>query len=33
MVYPNGGEAWCGPVSLSMAMAYRADRTGRGDID
>lgn len=33
MVYPDGGEAWCSPVSLSMVMAYWADRTGRRDLD
>ena len=33
MVYPNGGEAWCSPVSLSMVMAYWAHRTGREDLN
>jgi hypothetical protein len=33
MVYPNGGETWCSPVSLWMVMAYWADRTGREDIN
>lgn len=33
MVYPDGGEAWCSPVSLSMVMAYWANRTGREDLD
>jgi hypothetical protein len=33
MVYPDGGEAWCSPVSLSMVMAYWADRTGKKDLD
>jgi hypothetical protein len=33
MVYPDGGEAWCSPVSLSMVMAYWADRTGKKDFD
>ena len=27
MVYPDGGEAWCSPVSLSMVMAYWAGKT------
>lgn len=33
MVYPNGGEAWCSPTSLSMAMAYWANATGNGSLD
>jgi hypothetical protein len=33
MVYPNGSETWCSPVSLWIVMAYWADRTGRGDIN
>ncbi len=33
MVYPNGGEVWCSPASLSMVMAYWADETGRGDLN
>ena len=33
MVYPNGGETWCSPVSLWMVMAYWADRTDREDIN
>jgi hypothetical protein len=33
MVYPDGGEAWCSPVSLSMVVAYWADRTGKKDLD
>jgi hypothetical protein len=33
MVYPDGGEAWCSPVSLSMVMAYWSDRTGKKDLD
>jgi len=33
MVYSDGGEAWCSPVSLSMVMAYWADRTGKKDLD
>lgn len=28
MIYPNGGEVWCSPTSLSMVMAYWANRTG-----
>ena len=33
MVYPDGGEAWCSPASLSMVMAYWAGRTGKEDFD
>ncbi|MBA4115610.1 MAG: peptidase C39 family protein, partial [Rubrobacter sp.] len=33
MVYPDGGEAWCSPVSLSMVMAYWANKTGEGRLD
>ena len=33
MVYPDGGEAWCSPASLSMVMGYWADRTGKEDLD
>ncbi|CAA9441237.1 MAG: hypothetical protein AVDCRST_MAG28-279 [uncultured Rubrobacteraceae bacterium] len=33
MVYPDGGEAWCSPVSLSMVMAYWAGKTGEGKLD
>ncbi len=33
MVYPNGGEAWCSPASLSMVMAYWAVETGRGNLN
>jgi len=33
MVYPDGGEEWCSPVSLSMVMAYWADRTDKKDLD
>jgi hypothetical protein len=32
-VYPNGNEAWCSLVSLSMVITCWADRTGREDID
>lgn len=28
MVYPNGGPVWCSPTSISMVMAYWADRLG-----
>jgi hypothetical protein len=33
MVYPNGGEAWCSPASLSMVMAYWAEATCDGSLD
>ncbi len=33
MVYPDGGEAWCSPVSLSMVMSYWAGKTGEGRLD
>ncbi|CAA9445459.1 MAG: hypothetical protein AVDCRST_MAG37-1780 [uncultured Rubrobacteraceae bacterium] len=33
MVYPNGGEAWCSPTSLSMVMAYWAKATCDGSLD
>ena len=33
MVYPNGGEAWCSPASLSMVMAYWAGKTGRVNLN
>jgi Peptidase_C39 like family len=33
MVYPDGGEAWCSPTSLSMVMAYWADKTGEKKLD
>jgi hypothetical protein len=33
MVYPDGGEAWCSSTSLSMAMAYWADKTGEKKLD
>lgn len=29
MIYPDGGEVWCSPTSLSMVMAYWANKTGR----
>ncbi len=33
MVYPEGGEAWCSPTSLSMVMAYWAGATGNPSLD
>jgi len=33
MVYPNGGEAWCSPTSLSMVMAYWAETTCDESLD
>jgi hypothetical protein len=33
MIYPNGGEVWCSPTSLSMVMAYWAHKTGRRNLD
>ena len=33
MVYPDGGEEWCSPVSLSMVTAYWADRIGEKAFD
>ena len=33
MVFPNGGEAWCSPTSLSMVMAYWARETGDRGLD
>ncbi len=33
MVYPDGGEIWCSPTSLSMVMAYWAGQTGQGNLD
>lgn len=33
MIYPNGGEVWCSPTSLSMVMAYWAKKTGRGNLN
>lgn len=29
MIYPNGGEVWCSPTSLSMVMAYWSNKTGK----
>lgn len=28
MVYPDGGEVWCSPTSISMVLAYWAEHTG-----
>lgn len=33
MVYPDGGEAWCSPASLSMVMSYWAKETGDRGLD
>jgi hypothetical protein len=33
MVYPDGGEVWCSPTSLSMVMAYWAAQTDTGKLD
>ena len=33
MANPDGGEAWCSLVSLSMVMAYWVGETGRRDLD
>jgi len=33
MVYPQGGEIWCSPTSLSMVMAYWAGQTGDPSLD
>lgn len=33
MIYPNGGEVWCSPTSLSMVMAYWSARTGNRSLD
>jgi hypothetical protein len=33
MIYPNGGEVWCSPTSLSMVMAYWSERTGRSALN
>ncbi|MDP8951850.1 MAG: peptidase C39 family protein [Actinomycetota bacterium] len=33
MVYPDGGEIWCSPTSLSMVMAYWAGQTGDPSLD
>jgi hypothetical protein len=33
MVYPEGGEVWCSPTSLSMVMAYWATESGDPNLD
>ena len=33
MIYPNGGEVWCSPTSLSMVMAYWANKAGRRSLN
>lgn len=33
MIYPNGGEVWCSPTSLSMVMAYWATKTGNRSLN
>ena len=33
MVYPEGGEVWCSPTSLSMVMAYWASENGDPNLD
>ena len=33
MVYPEGGEVWCSPASLSMVMAYWSEVTGRKALE
>ncbi|HET7271466.1 MAG TPA: peptidase C39 family protein [Rubrobacter sp.] len=33
MIYPNGGEVWCSPTSLSMVMAYWAKKKNRGSLN
>jgi hypothetical protein len=33
MVYPDGGEWWCSPTSLSMVMAYWAGQIGVPGLD
>ena len=33
MVYPDWGEVWCSPASLSMVMAYWAGETGDSDLN
>ena len=33
MVFPDGGEVWCSPTSLSMVMAYWARETGDRGLD
>jgi hypothetical protein len=33
MIYPDGGEVWCSPTSVSMVLAYWGQQTGRGDLN
>lgn len=33
MIYPDGGEVWCSPTSLSMVMAYWAGKTGKRSLN
>jgi len=33
MIYPNGGQVWCSPTSLSMVMAYWANKTGNSRLN
>ena len=33
MIYPNGGEVWCSPTSLSMVMAYWSRKTGNRNLN
>lgn len=33
MIYPNGGQVWCSPTSLSMVMAYWANKTGKSRLN
>jgi len=33
MIYPDGGEVWCSPTSLSMVMAYWSNKTGNGNLN
>ena len=33
MVFPDGGEAWCSPTSLSMVMAHWSRETGDRALD
>src|SRR5918992_3465489 len=33
MIYPNGGEVWCSPTSLSMVMAYWLNKGGRRSLN
>ena len=33
MIYPNGGEVWCSPTSLSMVLEYWDKQTGRSELN